>query len=232
MAKDNGPRISVNKLAEYIGSKGGRQRQILRDQKFPQDFKGMYYREATEAIQKTLASNMEDTAPLYTALKILNQQKPMKIGAQRRVNSNIDAIESFEAMMDDVDLFGAKAELGDHKPEKLTLHGVDISIRPEIILRGTGKGGKTLVGGVKLHFPKTFSLNPESAGYVSALLQRYTEEKLVENGELMFANYCTIIDIGSKEVYPGVKSTAQRIKDVEAECQNIAGLWPTIKPDD
>ncbi len=62
MAKDKGPRISVNKLAEYIGSKGRRQREILRDQKFPEDFKGMYYREASEAVSRCLASDLEDTA--------------------------------------------------------------------------------------------------------------------------------------------------------------------------
>ena len=38
----NDPRISVNKLAEYMGAKAARQRQILRDQKYPTDYKGMY----------------------------------------------------------------------------------------------------------------------------------------------------------------------------------------------
>src|SRR5689334_23054807 len=52
MAKSpaNQPRISVNKLAEFIDAKAARQRQILRDQKFPSEFKGMYYREAAETI--------------------------------------------------------------------------------------------------------------------------------------------------------------------------------------
>jgi hypothetical protein len=232
MPKDNIPRISVNKLAEYIGSKGGRQRQILRDQKFPEDFKGMYYREATEAISRCIASNMEDTSPLYAALKILNQANPDKIGTARRINSNIDAIESFEAMMDSIDLFGADAELGEHRPDKLTIAGVDVSIRPEIVLRGKGKGGKSLIGGMKLHFSKTFSLDEDAAGYVSALLQRYSEDKLVEHGEMVATNYCAIVDVGSKTVYPGVKSIAQRMKDITAECRNISGLWPTIKLDE
>jgi hypothetical protein len=43
---------------------------------------------------------------------------------------------------------------------------------------------------------------------------------------------CNVIDIGAKKVWPGVKATAARLKDIEAYCQNIAALWPTIKPED
>jgi hypothetical protein len=39
---------------------------------------------------------------------------------------------------------------------------------------------------------------------------------------------CCVIDVGSQTVYPGVKATTARMKDVEAICQNIAALWPTI----
>jgi len=232
MAKDNSPRISVNKLAEFMGSKAGRQRQILRDQKFPEDFKGMFYREASEAIARCIASNLEDTTHLTSATKLLNQMNPDKIGTARRINSNIDAIESFEAMIDKVSLHGADAELGEHRPEKLSIHGVEVSMRPEIILRGKGKAGKEMVGALKLHFSKAFPLDADSAGYVSALLQRYSEEKLIENDQLVGAAYCGVVDLGSKAVYPAVKSIAQRMKDIEAACQNVAGLWPTIKIND
>ncbi|SMF04710.1 hypothetical protein SAMN06265365_106169 [Tistlia consotensis] len=96
------------------------------------------------------------------------------------------------------------------------------------MLRGTGKGGKSLVGAVKVHYSKTRPLNEESAGYVSAIVQQYCTETMPDDGEA-YAPYCFVIDLGSMRVYPGVKSTVQRMKDVEAECRNIAGLWPTIK---
>src|SRR5690606_1579676 len=40
--------------------------------------------------------------------------------------------------------------------------------------------------------------------------------------------FCQTIDVASGNVYPGVKSTKQRLTDIEAECENIAALWPTI----
>lgn len=143
MAKDNTPRISVNKLAEYVVSKGGRQRQILRDQKFPQDFKGMYYKEASEAIAACLVSSLEDMSALERAQSVLEQTTSEKIGTQRRINSNIDALETFESMLGMIDLGTATPEMGEHAPEKLKIHNVEISVRPDIILRGKGNQAKS-----------------------------------------------------------------------------------------
>src|SRR3979490_3084463 len=106
-APANQPRISVNKLAEFIDAKAARTRQTLRDQKFPSEFKGMYYKEATDSISACIASNLENTAVIERTIAALEQQTPDKIGTQRRIQSNIDALETFEAMLDDIDLKGA-----------------------------------------------------------------------------------------------------------------------------
>jgi hypothetical protein len=232
MVKDTTPRISVNKLAEYIVSKGGRQRQILRDQKFPTEYKGPYYKEAAEPIAAVLADNLEDLTPITKAINVLNQMQPEKIGTQRRINSNIDALESFEAMLDEIDFQGATPSLGAHTSGKLKIQNVEISVRPEIILRGKGgKSGKKLVGGAKLHFPRTFRLTEDAAGYVSAIVQEFLKAYYSADGE-PHGPYCPVLDIGSQTFFAGVKSTAARMKDVAAECRNIAGLWPTIQADE
>lgn len=231
MAKDITPRISVNKLAEYVVSKGGRQRQILRDQKYPQDFKGMYYKEAAEAIAACVASNLEDMSSIERALRVLEQATPDKIGTQRRINANIDAIETFLAMQDQIDLMGATPALGSNAPQKMKIMNVEVSVRPEIILRGNGKSGKKLIGAMKLHFPRTFPLEGDAWGYVSAVTQMYCKDYLATDEEV-YAPYCSVIDIGSQTFYAGVKAITNRMKDVQAECKNIAGLWPTITPNE
>ena len=206
MARNTRPRISVNKLAEYLVANGTRQRAILRDQKF-RNIAGMYYSEAARAVSSCLASNLEDTSGIAQTIRILEQQSPDKAGAMRRVSSNIDALESFEAMLDAIDLKGATAELGEQRPEKLVIHGVDISVRPEIILRGTGKSGKKQVGALKVHFSRTFPLTDASAGYVAAILQRYAQDKLIGVDEIVGPSYCFVVDIGSGTVHSPVKST-------------------------
>jgi hypothetical protein len=224
------PRISANKLAEYMVARSARQRVILHDQKFPSDFKGMYYREAAEAIASCIASNLEDVDVLANQIAILGQSTAAKIGTRRRIEANIDAIETFQAMLDDVALSGASPRLGANSADRLTIQGVEISVRPEIILTSNGKKGTPLVGGLKLHFPKTFSLGQDAAGYVSAMLQEWCRQSLQEEGS-PHGPYCLVIDVGAKQAWPGVKSTAARMKDIEAACRNIAALWPSIRQD-
>lgn len=222
------PRISLNKLAEFMSAKPARQRQILRDQKYPTDFKGMFYREAAEAISSALAANLEDLDCLDNAIGILEQTTSDKVGTQRRVASNIDALEAFRDMLDKIDLDGSTPTLGSNSSPKLTVMGVEISVRPDVILRKQGKA-KNLVGAIKLHFPRTFSISDESAGYLSAVLQEWAKINLPDDGAPSGV-HCYVIDIGASRVCAGVKATAARMKDVEAVCENIAALWPTIKP--
>lgn len=224
------PSISVNKLAEYIVSRGARQRKILSDRKYPDpDFKmGIYHREAAEAVAQYLSGGAIDPAPLSRQLRLLEQMPSEKVGTARRVSANIDAIERFSEMLDDIDLGGADASLGSNYAEKLTFHNVEISVRPEIVLRGKGPRGQAMVGALKLHFSKTRPHTEESAGYVSAIVQEFCRLHIAADNELVNPKFCFVIDVASGKVFPGVKATAARMRDVAAECQNISGLWPSI----
>lgn len=220
------PRISVNKLAQFATVKSARQREIVHDQKYPTEFKGMYYREASEAVASCLASGLEDLSGPEKAILLLKQQTPDKLGTQRRIASNIGALESFLNMLDDIDLGGATATLGENSQPHLTIHNVQVSVRPELILRGSGKGGK-LVGALKVHFPSTYALDEDSAGLVSAVTQEWCKAFKPDDGAT-FGPYCSVVDVGSKTFFPGVRATVQRMKDVAAACQNYAALWDSM----
>lgn len=230
-SRNNQARVSLNKLCEFMTArKASRHREILRDQKFPQDFKRLYHKEACEAIVSCVASNLENVSALDRAIAVLEQQNPEKAGAQRRIIQNIDAIERFKMMLDGLDLQKADPSLGANDAPKLMIQNVAISVRPEIILRGKGKKGADLIGAMKLHFPKTNPLDDESGGYVSAILQEWTKAYLPD-GEA-YGPYCFVVDVGTGRVHPGVKATTNRMRDVEDTCRNIAALWPTITESD
>lgn len=224
------PELSVNKLAEYVCSRANRQRRLLYERKYPDpEFSpGMFHREAAEAVSKYIADGCIDASGIAAKHASLSQMKPDKIGTARRINSNIDALERFMDMLDDIDLHGAQAALGPHTSEKLTYHGIKISVRPEIILRAEGPKGKQLVGAAKLHFTKSHCHDGESAGYVSAMVQEYLTRHVIEGDEIVASHLCPVIDVGGGKVFPGVKAITKRLKDIEAECQNIKALWPTI----
>jgi hypothetical protein len=223
--------ISVNKLAEFIVSRGARQREILRQRKYPDpDFSiGMYHREASEAASQYLAAGAQDPEPLRRRIQSLSQSTSDKVGTARRANANIDAIETLLDMLDDIDLLDAEPSLGGNTAPKIRRFNVDISVRPEIIMRGSLGKGKRGVGALKLHFSKTHPHTEETAGYVSAIVQEYCGTHLVhDDDEGVNPKYCQVIDVASGTVFGGVKSTMKRMKDVDAACQNIAALWPTI----
>lgn len=224
----NDPRISVNKLAEYMGAKAARQRQILRDQKYPTDYKGMYYREAAEAISSCLASNGENIQVLERVVAKLEQSSPENIGTQRRIAANIDALENFQLMLDDVFPLAGEPSLASNIAPKLTYFNVDVSVRPDILLKASSKNGSPLLGAIKLHFPKTFSLDDDAAAIVSAVTQEWFKSCYPDDG-VPSGQICYVIDIGTRRVCKGAKSTVARLKDVQASCQNIVGVWPTIK---
>lgn len=225
----NDPRISVNKLAEYMVSKAARQRKLLRDRKYPDpDFQmGMYHKEASEAIASYLIGDQISTLSIDTQIQIIKQQNPGKIGTQRRLNSNIEAMERFLDMLDDFDFGDNKPALGEHAPPKLTYHNVAISVRPEIILRGEKKG-KKIVGAIKLHFAKGFQMDDDAAGYVSASVNEFCIRHVAADDETVSSELCQVFDIGSGNIFPGVKSIKRRLQDIEDTCQNIAAIWPTI----
>src|SRR5689334_17747262 len=96
MSKTNqAPRISVNKLGQYLVSKAARQRSILYEQKFPADYITAYYRDAEEAISSFIAGGLQDVSILEKRIKILGQANTSNIQQARRISGNIDAIETF-----------------------------------------------------------------------------------------------------------------------------------------
>ncbi len=222
----NEPRISVNKMAQYVTSRATRQNQILRTAKFPPDYITAYYREAAEAVARFLASDMTDFAILDNAQNALSQKAATNVYETRRIGGNIDALETFAGMLDDINFGGATPALGATTAPHLTIKGVSISVRPEVTLH-LQKKGEGLVGGIKLHFVKTEPLDAEQAGYITAMMCGYCKDHLWQKGAAL-PDHCMVIDLASAQVYPGVKSTKARMKEVENACGQIASLWPSV----
>jgi hypothetical protein len=228
MAKD--PSISLNRLALYINSKSARQREFLRQRKYPEEeFNlGTYHIESREAISQYLADGADDTAIIHKSIQSLTQLAPPKVGTQRRVNANIDVLERFLELLDKIDFKGGNPSLGQHNPPKLKVHNLPISVHPDIILSGEGPKGKKYIGAIKLQLSRANAFDSDMAGHVSAVLQEYCKEYFAHNGEIVYAPYCQVIDVGSSNVFSGVKSTAQRLRDIDAACHTIVDLWPSI----
>lgn len=195
ITKREGARISVNKLGEYITSKAARQRSILYNQKFPPDYIGPFYEDASEAISQFIAGGMQSPAILENRINLLGQTPVSTTWQQRRTLGNIEAIETFTGLINDLDLSGMVCRLGSHNPPRMPIRNVEVSVRPEVILsRPATKGGRR-VGALKLHFPKTNPLSEEAAGYVSAIAARFCDAYLADEGTAD-SQLCFVLDLG------------------------------------
>lgn len=224
----NEPRLSVNKLAQYVTSRAARQNQILRTAKFPPDYITAYYRDAADAIASFVGGGMADLGVLDRASNRLLQAEAGTVQQARQKSANIDAIEAFEGMLDDIDLRGATPSLGAHAAKHLPIANVAVSIRPEVVLR-CSKGSTTLLGGMKLHFPRSEPLDAEQAGYVSAMLHKFAEREASPD-ETASTAHCVVVDVASRTFHPGVSSVKKRMRDIEGACGHISQLWPNIAP--
>lgn len=220
------PRISVNKLSEYLVVGAGRRNRILHDAKFPPDYIRPVYRTAGEAIATFITGGMTDIGAIERAMEALGNETPNTVWDQRRINSNIDALETFGNMIDAIDLRGAQAELGPNRADHLARNGVSISVRPEVILRSTRRG-QTVIGALKLHFPKANPLGARASGFVSAAMVAHLQ---ATQADTVDPALCSVIDVSSAAFFQGPAATRQRLREVDEGCVEIASRWPSIQP--
>lgn len=225
------PRISVNKLGEYLVAAASRRRRIILDQKYPPTYQVIRYREAEQAIVDQLVNGHTDPGILARHLKRLNEWKPGPGATEsqiQRVRVCREAIQSFMAI--DPQLLPPPSlvlSAGPREARKLTKAGVSISVRPEIISAGIGRDTARTVGAVKLHISKSHELDDRAGEYVGAMLQEFAEHHLSHWGHAAFRQF-HVIDVFARRVHSAPRAFVRRRSDVEAACEEIAILWRSL----
>src|SRR5437764_14394224 len=85
------PRISVNKLGEYMVAKAGRRRTIVSDQKHPKDFIVARYTAVYDAIARCLV-NGGDPMVIREAMAKLYQSTPKNMWQQQDLQLSAEAL--------------------------------------------------------------------------------------------------------------------------------------------
>jgi hypothetical protein len=220
------PRISVNKLGEYLVAKAARRRRILEDAKRPPDFIAPRYRDFYEAAPRYLSSSPLDDNIIATSIDSI-QSKP--VGSEWDEQNKVLNTDLLTNLLDIPDLLEVERYTVVELPEApltMTIGAVEVSVRPELQLTFTLRG-RDLAGAIKLYTPKSFPLNQESGDYISTMVHRYCAQTYVGDFEVDY-RHCYVVDVPSKEVYTAPRSYSRRMSDIEAACHEIAVLWPQI----
>lgn len=216
------PKISLNKLGEYLTATPSRRRRIVQDQQDPKAFIAARYGDARDAIVSFLASGMTEAGELLcTAKRLRSDATGSDFARQDRVAS-ADAIENFLEVADQIeieDLAVIPAESTSSEPMQIA--GVNVSVRPDAYLKDPITGD--IIGVIKLHFPKTTPLNNVSAKYVATALKVF----LAKQKGAQFADHkkCYVVDVSTQTATCASKSHKKNMNDIAAACEEIRARW-------
>lgn len=219
------PRMSVNKLGEYLHASPGRRRRILQDQRRPPRVAVIRYTEAENAIAESIARRF-DPEPLDIATRKLSGTTPKSASDATRIKCCLEAMSKYRKMDIASPLLGATAHRPSEPARHLCVKGLDISVRPElVVVRSDGREAR--VGLVKLHFPKSHPLDDLAASLVGAIATKYADERLASLGRVDH-RLVLVVDVGSGRVHIAPRAVTRALKDVEAGCEEIVALWRTV----
>lgn len=216
------PRISVNKLAEYLTASPAKRRSIVKDQKYPPTFRITWYEKATRAMVSFLSDPKRDDDALVQVIEKLYTQKAATENEQLKLNTNAQALEAFLEGYSDLDLGLGVVKQGDADPAKLSISGVELSVRPELLLQSSDKSKR---GAIKLYLSKDQALDDSTGQYIAAVVERFVVDQY---GPSASRKHCQVFDVFGRSVQSAPASTKARMKDIEAACQEIALLWTVV----
>ena len=214
------PRISVNKLGEYLTATPSRRKRIIENQQQPKPFIAARYSDARKEIVDYLSNGMDDDSEILAAATKLRIPNGGSEFAEQDRQASAAAIEDFLEASENLYLEGLVVEPRESTSSTtMEISGVDISMRPDAILRDPESG--RVVGCIKLHFPKTSPLTTQAAEYVATAMRVYLE---IENSVIDHSK-CYVVDVPTQQVVNAPKAFKRKMHDIEAACEEIDARW-------
>lgn len=216
------PKISLNKLGEYLTATPSRRRRIVQDQQDPKAFITARYSDAREAIVEFLASGMSDEDKLISVAKKLREDTSGSDFARQDRVASAEAIDNFLEVSDQVELEDLTVVPADNTSAgSIQVAGVRVSVRPDAYLKDPITGD--IIGAIKLHFPKTTPLNETSSKYVASTLKVFLIEE--RGSKLVNHKKCYVVDVSTQTATSAPKSHKKNMNDISAACEEIRGRW-------
>jgi hypothetical protein len=230
------PRLSANQVADYLSANATNRRRILSDAKYPSTMILVRYDDARTAVAAHMAANGDKKNILSDALASLKRKadKP-EITDYKRQNHKLctDAIEGFQASEAKMGVGGSvKFKAPDIHNSKLKIAGVSVSVSLDLVTENIDGKGNKVTGGAVLVFSKTGGpeKNIEARCQAIALLAHEVLKQQLKAGETCDPNICMAIDVFNGKAYRAKNQQKQLFKTVETSCEEVATVWPAIKP--
>lgn len=214
--------ITLNQLADYLTASPGRRRAIVEDMLDPKPYIVAVYNDASDLMRRYCSAGADAAMVWDDGIAALsNKMQDRTISDGQRQNAKL----SFEAASAAMPLTAALAQVGDPLMLKgcaqgMSIEGVQVNVRPDLLLQKDLGGNKPHFGAVKFYFPKTKKLSKERANYAGAILQMYCEQ-IAGDWYVVDENMCLIVDAFGNAILPAPKHTKRRRDDIANACDEI-----------
>lgn len=224
------PRISVNKLGDYLVASAGQRRTIVANQRKPKDCIVPRYRAAEHVVEKCLLIGGNDLTAVHNEVERLKSLRPSTRWDAETVGSNLEALTAFVKFKSRLDAFMVEATVtaGLVRPPKLSVNGVAVSVRPEFILSSVDSTGRKTCGALKLRFCKTANLEEAAAKFVTTTVQWFVEEHLATGEVYATHDLCAVFDVFRGRLFLAPKSFARLRKEIKTGCEEYAMWWRSL----
>jgi len=201
-----------------------RRRGIIRDQKQPLDFVVARYSSVYDGICECLLAG-NDVTPIRERIAKLYDATPKTTWHAQDYQLSAEALESFLAFVDEIDLSRfALTRAGDSAPA-MSVCGVEVSVRPDILLRAAGVAAP--VGAVKIYVSKNFPFDEKSGAYAGVIVHQYVSDVLAANAKPEPGDSC-VIDVFQRKIFVAPRAYKKKRTDVAAACEEIAQRWAAV----
>ena len=226
MATERTPRISANKLGEYMVATASRRRAIVKDQKRPPAIVVARYRQADEPVMEFFKKG--DIDILHAAAGRLRSTAGATQWSQSDLQSTAEALEAVGRMKDVLLAPGLRFAEPQSQPKKLTFGGVQVSVQPDLLVFGE-HAGRPAMGALKLHYIKNdeSALTTKGAEYVATLLHQWTLQ-YGPGGHVAVPKLSRSVDVFRAATTQAPTSQTRRMADVHAACEEIAARWGSV----
>ena len=218
--------MALNPLCEYVSeATASRRNSIIKKSKAPVTFITRWYNKAEDILAYYLSEIRDD--PEYLKLEIDRLRTGHHSDEMERKYAITSAFSLRSFLVNELSIrkilspFRLFIAINDTQ-HKFILRGVQISLRPELIVRDSL--GRQQLGFIKFYFGKE-PLSNARGELMACLTKHYFQ---LEHGFNFDNQHCMVIDVYRGQIFYAPKAFKRRVADIEASCQEIADRWDKI----
>jgi len=215
------PKIALTQLSEYLVSTPGRRRAIVDEMNDPRPYIVAVYNDASDLMTRCCYGGDEGEPIAAAGIRQLREKAASAILSDtQRQNARlcIEAVEAAVKMWDALNVQNREFVPLVQGTPPMVVEGVQISVRPEAIVRELNGRNRPNVGAVKFYFPKTKKLSAERAAYMGAILHWFCENLFENEADHRCSS---VIDVVGGKAYAAPKATKRKRDDIRGACEEI-----------